>query len=90
MKTIYFQMIADNRFHENIAGEIDLLHKAVTLILEENGVKVRTDGIAQFIDFKDGTKQYRIDYAIPKTKAHTYNQIYKLINSVQAVPYTVK
>ena len=83
-------MIADNRFHENIAGEIDRLHKAVTSILEENGVEVKTDGIARFIDFKDGTRQYRIDYAIPKTKDHTYNQIYKLINSVRAVPYTVK
>ena len=83
-------MIADSRFHKNIVTEIENLHNQVVDVCDTFDIPLHTNNIFNFVDFKDGTTQYRVDYRIEKTKAHTYNQIYSLINNIKAVPYTVK
>ncbi len=90
MKTIHFQMIADNRFCDNIVLEIERLNKSVQDDLKSEGIEYRTNNICDFIDFKDGTQQYRTDYYIEKTREHTYKKIYSTVNKTKAPFYTVR
>jgi hypothetical protein len=90
MKTIHFQLIADSRFCENIVIEIERLNKSVQKDLNDQNIEYKTNNICMFIDFKDGTQQYRTDYYIQKTKEHTYKKIYSTVNKTYAPHYTVK
>jgi hypothetical protein len=90
MARIIFQQIADNRFSQNIVKEIERLKNETDTALEKIGTKNTGSGICRFVDFQDGTKQYRVDYIIEKEKHFTYNDLYKAVNSVKAVPYTIK
>ena len=90
MKTIRFQQIADSRFSENIVNEIERLKTSVDEKLATLGIKNEASGICEFFDWHDGTRQYRVDYKITKTKDFTYNQLFEAINSVKAPVYSIK
>lgn len=90
MKKIKFQQIADSRFNKNIVKEIERLKNGTDEAIAKIGAKNRASGICYFLDFKDGTKQYRVDYIVEKTKDFTYNELYKAVNSVKACYYQVK
>lgn len=90
MKKIIFQQIADSRFCDNIVKEIEKLKDGTDEAIAKIGAKNIASGICQFIDFKDGTTQYRVDYIVEKTKDFTYNDLYKAVNSVKACYYQVK
>lgn len=42
------------------------------------------------LTWKDGTTQRRTDYRIEKTRGFTYNQLFMLVNSIQAPFYKIK
>lgn len=90
MARIIFQQISDSRFSDNIVTEIERLKNKTDEAIEKIGAKNIGSGIFNFIDFKDGTQQYRVDYIIEKEKCFTYNQLFEAVNSVKAVPYTIK
>ena len=90
MKTIRFQQIADSRFTDSIIKEIERLKNGTDEAIGKIGAKNRLSGICDFIDFKDGTTQYRVDYIVEKTKDFTYNDLYSAVNSIQACYYQIK
>lgn len=83
-----FQQIVDNRF---IDGDLLLeLNKINTKIINEinklEGVYVKFKEPYE-VDFTDNL-QYRQNYFIKKTtRKITWNDIYKVINNIKAVPY---
>lgn len=85
-RILKFQQITDDRFDKDIKN---LLQKR----LDELTDKLNIDGV-EFsyeepyeVDFKDN-KQWRADCKVKKTsKDITWNDIYKIVNSVKAVPY---
>ena len=90
MKKIIFQQIADSRFCDNIVKEIEKLKDGTDEAIAKIDARNIASGICEFIDFKDGTQQYRVDYIVEKTKDFTYNDLYKAVNSVKACYYKIK
>lgn len=90
MATIHFQMIADNRFCDNIVLEIERLNKSVQDELKSEGIEYKTNNICNFIDLKDGIQQYRTDYYIENIGENTYKKIYSTVNKTKAPFYTVR
>ena len=90
MKRIIFQQIADSRFCDDIVKEIEKLKNGTDEAIEKIGAKNKASGICEFLKWNDGTMQYRVDYIVEKTKAFTYNDLYKAVNSVKACYYKVK
>ncbi len=90
MKKIIFQQIADSRFCDDIVKEIEKLKNGTDEAIEKIGAKNIASGICEFLKWKDGTAQYRVDYIVEKTKDFTYNDLYKAVNSVKACYYQVK
>lgn len=90
MKRIIFQQIADSRFCDSIVKEIERLKEGTDQAIAKIGAKNNASGICEFLKWKDGTTQYRVDYIVEKTKAFTYNDLYKAVNSVKACYYRVK
>ena len=90
MKRIIFQQIADSRFCDDIVKEIEKLKNGTDEAIEKIGAKNIASGICEFLKWKDGTAQYRVDYIVEKTKDFTYDDLYKAVNSVKACYYKVK
>lgn len=88
-RILYFEQITDDRFDENIYNLLDKRVRKIKELLNIDGVEVYTDMIYD-VDF--GTnKQCRCKFYVHKhTKKVTWNDIYKIVNSVKAVPYTFK
>lgn len=89
MRALYFTQITDDRFNNNI---YNLLQKRVLnlkQLLNIQGLKVSNSEIYK-VEF-DTNKQYRCDFMITKTTNKiTWNDIYKIVNSINAVPYRFK
>ena len=88
-RILYFEQITDDRFDENIYNLLDKRVRKIKELLNIDGVEVYTSMIYD-VDF--GTnKQCRCKFYVHKhTKKVTWNDIYKIVNSVKAVPYTFK
>lgn len=89
MRILYFEQITDNRFDEDIYNLLENRVKKLKELLNIDGVEVNTSMIYD-VDF--GTnKQCRCKFYIKKnTRKVTWNDIYKIVNSVKAVPYTFR
>lgn len=89
MRILTFSQILDSRFCENNKEEIVKIEQQLKAKLNIEGVKIKSFDIRK-IDFGDCT-QYRQDYFILKTTRRiTWNDIYKIVNSVRATPYTFR
>lgn len=86
MKTLYFEQITDDRFDEDIHTLLENRVKKIKELLAIDGVTVTTGDISN-VDF--GTnKQCRCKfYVTKKSNSVTWTDIFKLVNSVKAVPY---
>lgn len=85
MKTIYFEQITDSRFSKNdILEELKQREKDIKEKLKDIA-KIETWNIYK-IDRWDSI-QYRQKYYIYKNTWITYNKIYEIVNSINAVPY---
>ena len=98
-RTLYFQQITDDRMDNNI---LELLKKRVgklkeLLTIEGVEIKVYNPILCTFTgrdwsplkqDYIDKSYQYRSDFYVTKTSRKiSWNDIYKLVNSIKAVPY---
>ena len=85
MKTIYFEQITDSRFSKNdILKELQQREKDIKDKLKDFA-KIETWNIYK-VDRWDSI-QYRQKYYIYKNKWITYNKVYGIVNSINAVPY---
>jgi hypothetical protein len=86
MKILYFEQTTDDRFDKDIYNLLNKRVEKLKELLTIDGVEVKT-GTIYNVDF--GTnKQYRCKfYVSKKTKKTTWNDIYKIVNSVKAVNY---
>lgn len=104
MRTLYFQQITDDRFEsEKIVNNsiLDtLLYRVDRLkeLLKIDGVNVeicelkKLEFEAEPLEKLKGVEksyQYRVDFYITKTtRKISWNDIYKIVNSVKPVPYS--
>ena len=86
MRTLYFEQITDDRFDKDIYNLLERRVKKLKELLDIEGVAVIIDMIYG-VDF--GThQQCRCKFFITKnTKKVSWNDIYKIVNSVKPVPY---
>jgi len=94
VKRLYFQQITDSRFKKEedclpvLKERIEKLKKlldieSLNIIVSEPKLLEwgKAEGVEEHI-------QYRADFIIEKkTRKITWNDIYKIVNSVEAVPY---
>lgn len=85
-KTLVFQQITDDRFDGNILETLQERVQQIKDLLRLDGVEVSVSE-PRLVEF-DTNNQYRVNFEITKTtRKITWNDIYKLVNSVKAVPY---
>lgn len=95
VRCVHFEQIVDSRFDFDLSSKNDgekilLDRKEKILKLCDSDFTVHTSNI-RFIKFDDGTCQYRQNYLIRKDNHKlTWNDLYKIINSVKAVHYDFK
>ena len=86
MRTLYFEQITDDRFNKDIYNLLENRVKRLKELLNIDGIELKTSNIYE-IDF-EMNKQCRCKFFIKKnTKKLTWNDIYKIVNSIKAVPY---
>lgn len=101
-KKLYFQQITDSRSNENI---LELLKQRVSTLkelLNIDGLEVHItepeliewnnrDWSSLIKDYVDKHYQYRSSFFVTKnTRKVSWNDIYKIVNSVKAVPYSFR
>ena len=88
-KSVYFSMIADSRFSEDIKAEIEKLHNGVLEVLKDKDKFQIYFSDKRFMTFGNGEdKQFRVYYKVEINKKNTkLNDLYCLVNSVKAVYY---
>ena len=88
-KSIFFSMVADSRFTEDIKKEIKKLHNWVLEVLKDQNkfqIYFREDDMITFEEGK--TKQFRVYYRVEINKKNTKrNDLYCLVNSIKPVYY---
>ena len=88
IRCVTFEQIADSRFDDISKGE-KILNDRKDEIIELCGddFSVYTNKI-EFLDWGDDESQYRQRYYIRKNNNNvSWNDLYKIVNSVKAVPY---
>lgn len=103
MRTLYFTQITDNRFDENIKELLEKRIQRIKKLLDIDGVEVIASNIEDVsfdehtVYFDDGSvayktkpnKQCRCYFKVRKTtRKITWNDVYDIVNSVKAVPYS--
>lgn len=91
INTLTFEQIVDSRFDDISKGEEILNQRRNKIIsLCGNDFTVLTDDI-RFLDWGNGESQYRQKYYIKKNSNNkSWNDLYKIVNSVCPVPYKFK
>lgn len=86
MRTLTFQQIEDTRF-KGTKASLELKNTTLFSKLESLvGVTVKSDPIRTLN--KDGEQSFRQRYYVQKVGRNTtWNDVYKMVNSVKAVPY---
>jgi|LSQX01.3.fsa_nt_gb hypothetical protein len=93
-RKLYFQQITDSRF-ENEEDCLPILNKRIEklkklLDIENVNITVSNPRLLEWGKAEGAEEhiQYRADFIIEKkTRKVTWNDIYKMVNSVKAVPY---
>lgn len=83
---LVFEQIVDSRFEKEPLKKINSIVKKLDNILNKNSILFEHTNL-QLINFVDNNFQYRVKYKIKNKANLTWNDVYKLINSVKAVPY---
>ena len=94
MRTLTFEQITDGRF-DNPSGLLRLLTKRITLIKEKLNIEGVQVTVGEPYEIKwparkltPAHSQFRAKFYITKnTRKLTWNDIYRIVNSVKAVPY---
>lgn len=88
-KILCFQQITDSRFDSDLYEELNKRISLITRLINATDSRIVVFEIKS-LTFPDGTKQCRADFRIRKSGSVTWRDVYKLINSVKAVPYALK
>ena len=88
-KSVFFSMIADSRFTEDIEKEIKKLHNGVLEVLKDKNKFQMYFSEKDFMTFgEEKDKQFRVYYRVEINKKNTrLNDLYCLVNSVKPVYY---
>ena len=89
MKTLHFKQVTDNRFDDNIKELLEARVGKLKELLNIDGVNVVVEPIYE-IPFEDGSKQCRCDFFVRKTNKKTWDDIYRIVNSVKPAVYELK
>ncbi len=90
IKTLCFTQITDSRFDNNI---LELLQNRIEklkelLSIEGLEVNMTSPRLVDWSNTSENNIQYRSEFYITKnTRKISWNDIYKMVNSVKAVPY---
>lgn len=85
-RTLCFEQITDDRFYDNTYYLLKTRVEKIKKLLDIDGVEVHTDEIYKVKFVKN--KQYRCKFYVTKsTRKVTWNDIFKIVNSVNPVPY---
>ena len=89
LRVVTFEQIVDSRSDDISKGEKILQDREDEIIeLCGDDFSVKTNSIRFYDGWEDGTSQYRQKYFIKKNNNKvTWNDLYKIVNSVKAVPY---
>jgi len=89
-KTLFFQQIIDSRYEDCTEDAMFTLAARVAFALNKvSGARIVNQDEPRFINWKDyePCTQFRVDFYVQKDRRTKWNDIYKAINSVHAVPY---
>lgn len=99
-RTLYFQQVTDSRSEENILELLTQRVNKLKELLNIDGIEIQVtepeliewnhrDWSSLLKDYIDKHYQYRSSFFITKnTRKLSWNDIYKIVNSVKAVPYS--
>ncbi len=88
MRALTFTQITDSRFDNDIAATMrERKRKILSLLRNMENVEVSHD-VDRNLSWTDGTEQIRCRFIVKKYgRKTTWDDIYKAVNSVHAVPY---
>lgn len=88
-RTLVFTQIADSRFCDDPKTEINNRIAALqTKFQSLNGIVFESENLKRCTFIDDDTIQYRVTFYVQKTnKKVIWNDVYKTVNSIKAVPY---
>jgi len=88
-KSVFFSMIADSRFTEDIKKEIERLHNGVIEVLKDKDKFQIYFSERKFMTFGEGKdERFGVYYRVEINKRNTrLNDLYCLVNSVCPVYY---
>ena len=90
MRTLTFEQVSDSRFTEKPAEELREIKRAVIRKLSElEGLTVRHDPVIKYeFDGLEYASQFRCRFYVHKQgRKTTWDDVYRAVNSVKAVPY---
>lgn len=89
MRILYFQQIADSRFGEDKASLIVRVKEILENLGNLPGVVADAGGFTHLTFFNSEVTQYRVTFYVRKDRRTTWPQIYRAVNAVCAVKYTL-
>jgi predicted negative regulator of RcsB-dependent stress response len=93
MTTVNFMLISNGKTEEEAKDGMKKLVEKLTDLCQQNGLELCARYLinsGRLIQWEETDWQARYDLQIPKRKGITYNQIYKIVNSVQPNPFKIE
>lgn len=88
MRQLTFEQIADSRFNEDENTLLERNSRLKSIFYQEKNIIFLYGPIRKITFENEKVTQYRIRYLITKIgRKPTWNAVYKMVNSVKAVPY---
>ena len=79
---------SDSLKNSNIYTDISVKLNSLQTAIHGEGLEIWRTGKHRHLEWTDGTEQIRIDIELVLTKNKTKNEVYKIVNEVQARPLT--
>lgn len=88
VRTLTFQQISDSRFNGSELGLAKLTSEVESSLSALPGVKIQIEELRCLENSETSTKSWRQRFNVQKLgRKTTWNDVYKAVNSVKAVPY---
>lgn len=86
-RTLTFEQIADSRFGITKGDLLERHERLMDLLSKQKPLTIVSEEPKRYV-WPDGTVQYRIRYYIKKEgRKLTWNDVFRLVNSIKPVPY---
>lgn len=83
-------LITDSRFTKDVKKAIENYRNMLLCAIDGKGIHLYDFGEEREVKWADGDLQIRQEFELTLNKSLSKNEIYKIINSVQAQPLTIK